>query len=96
MAKLIIIVLHFLSYYDILYHITKLIDKKTKRLKTSKCSGDNMINGENVNNINMNIKLQGNSGINIYKICKRTIDVIASIVRINHTLPTYSYCIYCK
>ncbi len=41
-----------------------------------------MLNGENINNINMNIKLQENNSINIYKICKRTIDVLASIVGI--------------
>ena len=39
-----------------------------------------MINGENVNNINMNIKVQGNGGINIYKIGKRTIDILSAIV----------------
>ena len=39
-----------------------------------------MLNGENVNNINMNIKIQENNNINIYKICKRLIDIIASIV----------------
>ncbi|MDE5830396.1 MAG: sugar transferase [Clostridia bacterium] len=39
-----------------------------------------MLNGENVNNINMNIKVQENNSVNIYKICKRSIDVIASII----------------
>ncbi len=44
--------------------------------------GENMINGENVNNINMNIRIQEKNRINIYKICKRIIDIIASIVGI--------------
>lgn len=41
-----------------------------------------MLNGENINNINMNIKVQETNSINIYKICKRSIDVVASIVGI--------------
>lgn len=39
-----------------------------------------MLNGENVNNINMNIKIQENNNVNLYKICKRFIDIVASIV----------------
>lgn len=39
-----------------------------------------MVNGENVNNINMNIKVQGSNSINIYKVCKRTIDILASLM----------------
>ena len=42
--------------------------------------GENMINGENVNNINMSIRIEEKNRINIYKICKRAIDIIASIV----------------
>ncbi len=41
-----------------------------------------MLNGENINNITMNIKVQENSGLNIYKICKRFIDILASLVGI--------------
>ena len=41
-----------------------------------------MLNGENVNNINMNIKAQENNSINIYKICKRFIDILAAIIGI--------------
>lgn len=44
--------------------------------------GENMINGENINNISMNIKIQEKNHINVYKICKRAIDIIASIVGI--------------
>ena len=35
-----------------------------------------MINGENVNNINMNIKIQESNSINIYKVCKRAMDIV--------------------
>ena len=43
-----------------------------------------MVNGENVNNINMNIKIQEGNSINMYKICKRIIDILAGITRVNH------------
>jgi len=39
-----------------------------------------MSNGENVNNISMNIKIQENNSINIYKFCKRAIDILISII----------------
>ena len=39
-----------------------------------------MINGENVNNINMNIKIQESNSINIYKICKRAMDIFIGII----------------
>lgn len=39
-----------------------------------------MINGENTNNIDMRIKIQGNNSVNIYHICKRMIDILAAIV----------------
>lgn len=55
-----------------------------------------MLNGENINNINMNIKIQGNNSINVYKICKRAIDIISAIIRNYYTLPTCYYCVYCK
>ena len=35
-----------------------------------------MIYGENVNNINMNIKIQESNSINIYKVCKRAMDIV--------------------
>lgn len=41
-----------------------------------------MLNGENVNNITMNIKVQENNSINIYKFLKRSIDVIAALIGI--------------
>ena len=46
-----------------------------------------MLNGENVNNITMNMKVQGNSSLNIYKICKRAIDIFASIIGIIFLCP---------
>ncbi len=55
---------------------------KIKRLKTNKHLGDNMINGENASNIRMNIKIQENSSVNIYRICKRAIDIISAIIGI--------------
>lgn len=39
-----------------------------------------MVNGENVNNIKMNIRIQEKNSINGYKIGKRCIDIFASIV----------------
>lgn len=39
-----------------------------------------MLNGENVDNIKMNIKLKESNNINVYKIFKRVIDILASIV----------------
>ena len=39
-----------------------------------------MINGENVNNISMNIKIQENSNINIYRDCKRAIDILIAML----------------
>ncbi len=39
-----------------------------------------MLNGENVNNIKMNIKLKESNNVNIYKISKRAIDILASIM----------------
>ena len=39
-----------------------------------------MLNGENINNINMNIKVQENNSINIYKVCKRVMDILIAIV----------------
>lgn len=39
-----------------------------------------MSNGENVNNISMNIKIQENNSVNIYKFCKRAIDILISII----------------
>lgn len=39
-----------------------------------------MLNGENVNNISMNIKVRENNSVNIYKVCKRSIDIIASLI----------------
>lgn len=39
-----------------------------------------MLNGENVDNIKMNIKLKESNNVNIYKISKRAIDIFASIV----------------
>lgn len=39
-----------------------------------------MLNGENVDNIKMNIKLKESNNVNIYKISKRAIDILASIV----------------
>lgn len=39
-----------------------------------------MINGENVNNINMNIKIQESNSVNIYKICKRAMDIVIGII----------------
>lgn len=41
-----------------------------------------MLNGENVNNISMNIKVQENNNVNIYKILKRSIDIIAALIGI--------------
>ncbi len=46
-----------------------------------------MVNGENVNNISMNIKIEGSSSINIYKVCKRIIDIASAIVGIVILLP---------
>ena len=44
--------------------------------------GENMINGENINNINMNmnIKIEEKNALSTYKICKRAIDIVASIL----------------
>lgn len=39
-----------------------------------------MSNGENVNNISMNIKIQENNSVNIYKVCKRAMDVFIAII----------------
>ena len=39
-----------------------------------------MINGENVNNISMNIKVQESSRINMYKVCKRAMDIFIAII----------------
>lgn len=39
-----------------------------------------MLNGENVDNIKMNIKLKESNNVNIYKISKRAIDIFASMV----------------
>ena len=39
-----------------------------------------MIDGENANNINMRIKIEGNSSVKIYHICKRMVDILASII----------------
>lgn len=41
-----------------------------------------MLNGENVDNIKMNIKLKESNNVNIYKISKRAIDIFASMVGI--------------
>ena len=41
-----------------------------------------MSNGENVNNITMNIKVQESNSINIYKVLKRSIDIIAALIGI--------------
>lgn len=41
-----------------------------------------MLNGENVNNITMNIKVQKSNNINIYKVSKRVIDIVAAIIGI--------------
>lgn len=53
-----------------------------------------MINGENVN-INMNIKVEENN-IKIYNILKRTVDILAAIVRHCFVMPTYASCVHCK
>lgn len=39
-----------------------------------------MSNGENVNNISMNIKIQESNSVNMYKFCKRTMDIIIAII----------------
>lgn len=39
-----------------------------------------MINGENIDKINMNIKVQENNSINLYKVGKRFIDIVASLM----------------
>ena len=39
-----------------------------------------MSNGENVNNISMNIKIQESNSVNIYKICKRAMDILIAII----------------
>ena len=39
-----------------------------------------MINGENINNIDMRMKIQENNGINIYNVVKRGIDILAAIL----------------
>ena len=44
--------------------------------------GENIINGENVNNINMDIEIQEKKRISIYKILKRAIDILSAIVGI--------------
>lgn len=44
--------------------------------------GEKMSNGENVNNIAMNIKVQESNNINIYRIFKRSIDIVFALLGI--------------